>query len=80
MPICPSCDKEIHSLDARANSSVCYSMTVTLSGRIDYDDRTMQDDEDFYGFYCPECGDEIFHRETQAQKFLMGEANNNDTN
>jgi len=74
MPKCPKCGAEIDYL-------IAYTMNVAeedifrvdKNGDVEYEEVGF----DYWGtdtsFNCPECGAQLFRREEDAKKFLLGE-------
>lgn len=65
-PICPKCKQEINWL--KAYSETKYTLAENEQGVLEY--KRMYDVDYFISFECPECDEELFIQQGEAEEFL----------
>jgi Zn finger protein HypA/HybF involved in hydrogenase expression len=72
---CPECGREIDTLNHTRRTMIRGEYSLIDGVGVDYWDEGDQDyDSERNNYYCPECEEQLFQEECEAEAFLKGEA------
>lgn len=70
---CPICKEEINKLERIVSGTTYYDFYLDADGNVQHETLFILPDDRISNFECTECGEILFHKESEAIAFLKGE-------